>query len=589
MMLFKKFNHVLNYKQKRSVLLLLFLIFIGMFLETLGVGIVIPVFTIIMDPNIVDKYPAGALFLTKLSPLNWLPNNLNISSIQNQIITGAIMIIIFVYIFKACFLIFLTWVQSTFITNLNISWSDKLFSGYLFQPYSFHLQRNSALLIRNINQTGNFAASLELTLVLISEILVVVGISSLLIITEPLGASVIILIFLLSSYIFHLYTKKHLHNWGIKRHLHEGQRIKHIQQGLGGVKDLKILGREKTFSFQFLKHAMAVAWVSRNQKVLKSLPRLWLEIIIVICLSVLLLLMLIEEKSVNELIPTLGLFAAASFRLMPSANKILGNIQQLKYDAPVINNIYKELVENKPKEVSERFNKILSFKKSIKLENISYTYEKTSIPTINNININIDFGSQVGFIGESGAGKSTLINIILGLLNPKEGVIKIDDFDIQSNLRGWQNQIGYVPQDIFLTDDTLRNNIAFAISEDKILDETVKKAIKEANLEKFVKGLPNGLNTMVGERGVRISGGQRQRIGIARALYHQPSVLILDEATSSLDTDTEKEIMKGVIKLKNHKTVLIVSHRPSTVEMCDQIFKIESGKIVKKGKFEEVI
>ena len=398
-MLFKKFNHLLNSKEKKSVILLLFLIFIGMFLETLGVGIVIPVFTIIMDPSIADKYPTGAFLLAKLSPLNWFSDSISISTFQNQLITGAIMIIILVYIFKTCFLIFLAWIQSSFITNLTISWSDKLFSGYLFQPYSFHLQRNSALLIRNINQTGTLASSLELTLVLVTEILVVIGISSLLIITEPLGAAVIIIIFLIFSYVFHIYTKKHLHKWGVKRHFHEGQRIKHIQQGLGGVKDLKILGREKIFSLQFIKHAMTVAFVSRNQKVLKVLPRLWLEVIIVICMSVLLLLMLIEKKSINELIPTLGLFAAASFRLMPSANKILGNIQQLKYETPVINNIYNELIGTKPKNITTSTNKVLSFKESIQLENISYSYDNTPTPTINNVNIKIAFGSQVGFIG----------------------------------------------------------------------------------------------------------------------------------------------------------------------------------------------
>ncbi len=584
----KKFNHLLNLKEKQKVIFLLFLILIAMFLETLGVGLIIPIFKLITDINIVDKYPTISEFLFKISP-SALFSKSDIQYKQFDLINGAIVVIILVYLIKAFFMVFLSWTQSTFITKFGIKLSDKLFSGYLDQPYSFHLQRNSALLIRNVNQTLNLPAALEMTLILITEIMIVVGISILLIIAEPFGALIVIIVFLASGYYFQLYTKKHLSTWGEKRHFHEGQRIKHIQQGLGGVKDLKLMGREKVFSQKFLQHATATALVARNQKVLKTLPRLWLEIMIVTCLSILLFLMLKSGKSISELIPTLGLFAAASFRLMPSANRILGSIQQLRYETPVINNIYSELVEIVPKIHNLDKKKILPFKNSIKLEKIGYSYQNTSVPTLNDINLEVPFGSQVGFVGESGSGKSTLINIILSLLKPTQGKIEIDGVNIQNNPRGWQNQIGYVPQDIFLTDDTLRNNIAFAISSDNISEQSVKEAIIAANISDFVDSLPDGLNTMVGERGVRLSGGQRQRIGIARALYHNPKVLVLDEATSSLDTKTEREIMEGIVKLKKNKTVLIVAHRLSTVSTCDVLFKLENGKIVQKGKFEDVV
>ena len=355
------------------------------------------------------------------------------------------------------------------------------------------------------------------------------------------------------------------------------------------MKDLKLLGREKNFSGEFLKYNSASAFIKRNTKVLKSLPRLWLEIMIVTSLSILLFLMLLGGKSINNVIPTLGLFAAASFRLMPSANKILGNIQELRYSRPVINTAYDELNKIKIKKNTSEESKILEFKKSIDIEQVDHTYEGISTPTLNKINIKIPCGNLVGFVGESGSGKSTLIDIILGLLNPTNGSIKIDNINIQENLRGWQNQIGYVPQDIFLTDDTLRKNIAFAIPEDEISNQLVHEAVKGANLENFVTSLPEGLETMVGERGVRLSGGQRQRIGIARALYNKPNVLVLDEATSSLDMDTEKEIMEGIFKLKKNKTVLIVAHRLSTVSVCDELVKLDKGKIIQKGKFEEII
>ena len=582
----KKFNSLLNFGQKKSVIFLLFLILIGMSLETLGVGLIIPIFTIIMDPNIAAKYPTAAMLLSNLSPLKLFFNdNQNISS-QALLISGAIIIIILVYSVKACFLVFLSWRQSTFVTKLGIGWSDKLFSGYLNLPYSFHLQKNSAFLLRNVNQSLVLANALELTLVLLTEILVVIGIATLLIVTEPLGALVVSITFLISGYFFQRYTKKHLLNWGTKRHFYEGQRIKYMQQGFGGVKDLKLLGREKNFSEEFLKYNNAAAFIARNTKVLKTLPRLWLEIMVVICLSILLFLMLIGQQTINEVIPTLGLFAAASFRLMPSTNKILGNIQELRYSAPVVSSAYEELKKTTPKEILKNTNGVIAFKKSIVLNQIDHTYEGTTKSTLNKVSLNIPFGNMVGFVGESGSGKSTLIDIILGLLNPTNGSVKIDNVDIQKDLRGWQNQIGYVPQDIFLTDDTLRKNVAFAISDKDISDQSVDDAIKGANLEEFVKNLPEGLNTMVGERGVRLSGGQRQRIGIARALYHKPKVLVLDEATSALDVDTENEIMEGITKLKKNKTVLIVSHRLSTVSKCDSLFKLDNGKVVQKDKFE---
>ena len=585
----KKFNSLLDSNQKGKVFILLIFIMIGMLLETLGVGLIIPIFTIITDPNIADKYPEASIFLSKLSPLNWFFSNKEIYSSQVQLITGAIIVIIFVYLIKVLFILFLIWKQNTFVTKLGIGWSDKLFTGYLKQPYSFHLQRNSAILMRNVNQVLVLAGNLELSLVLLSEILVVIGIASLLIITEPVGAFVVILTFVSFSYLFQNYSKKHLSIWGEKRHFYEGERIKYLQQGFGAVKDLKLLGREKNFSGEFLKYNNASAFINRNTKVLKSLPRLWLEIMIVTSLSILLFLMLLGGKSINNVIPTLGLFAAASFRLMPSANKILGNIQELRYSRPIINTAYDELNKIKIKKNTSEESKILEFKKSIDIEQVDHTYEGTSKPTLNKINIKIPCGNLVGFVGESGSGKSTLIDIILGLLNPTNGSIKIDNINIQQNLRGWQNQIGYVPQDIFLTDDTLRKNIAFAIPEDEISNRLVQEAVKGANLENFVTNLPEGLETMVGERGVRLSGGQRQRIGIARALYNKPNVLVLDEATSSLDMDTEKEIMEGIFKLKKNKTVLIVAHRLSTVSVCDELVKLDKGKIIQKGKFEEII
>ena len=443
-------------------------------------------------------------------------------------------------------------------------------------------------MLRNVNQAFVFASSVELGLTLVTEVLVTLCIAALLVVTEPVGAITIILIFSLLGYIFQINSKKYLSKWGEKRHFYDGQKIKHMQQGFGGAKDLKILGREKNFLDQFLISNNSGALASRNQRILRSIPRLWLEIMVVICLAALLFLMFVNNQSIDQIIPTLGLFAAASFRLMPSVNKILGNFQGLNYNMPVINNIFEELTKMNSEYSNTNKETKLIFKKDIKLQDVNYIYQGTSQSVINDINITIPHGSQVGFVGESGSGKTTLIDIILGLLKPTKGTVKVDSNDIQKNLRSWQNQIGYVPQEIFLTDDTLRKNIAFGISENNISDKLINNAIKASNLEGFVKNLPDGLNTNVGERGVRLSGGQRQRIGIARALYHQPDVIVLDEATSALDLDTEKEIMESILKIKKNKTIIIISHRLSTVSNCDQVFKVNNGKAIQNGTIKNV-
>ena len=293
--------------------------------------------------------------------------------------------------------------------------------------------------------------------------------------------------------------------------------------------------------------------------------------------------------TVNSIIPVVGVFGAAAFRIIPSINRILGSLQRLRFDLPLVNIIHKELTETIKIDKIVAIKNNLDFNDVIKIDKVNFSYESRPLLVLSNISANISIGSQVGFVGESGSGKTTLVDIILGLLRPSDGFIKVDGTDIQKNLSNWQKNIGYVPQDIYLSDDTLRNNIAYGLNSNEIDEKSLKEATKVANLDKFVKNLPDGLNTMLGEHGVRISGGQRQRVGIARALYSNPNILILDEATSSLDINIEKEIMKEISKLKGKKTVIIIAHRLSSVSQCDKLFKLEKGKIIKEGSYEEVI
>ena len=372
--------------------------------------------------------------------------------------------------------------------------------------------------------------------------------------------------------------------WGEARQFHEGLRVQHLQQALGGAKEVKLLGREDEFLSQFKTHNYRSAKAGELQAMVKALPRYWLEFLCVLGLLTLVVVMIQQGKPLNSIVPTLGIFAAAAFRVMPSVNRVLSAFQSIRFSLPVISMLYDQLCSNIDYTNKKDCLSGIEIQDIIKLESVCFTYPLSSCSSLTDINISIPCGSMTGFIGTTGAGKSTLVDIILGLLTPDKGKVSVDDIDIHNNLRGWQKQIGYVPQNIYLTDDTLRRNIAFGIADEQINEDRVCNALIAAQLDSFVRKLPFGLNTMVGERGVRLSGGQRQRIGIARALYHEPAVLVLDEATSSLDTETEHDVMNAVNAMHGKKTILIVTHRLATVENCDQLYRLDQGKLFGVGR-----
>ncbi len=313
---------------------------------------------------------------------------------------------------------------------------------------------------------------------------------------------------------------------------------------------------------------------------IRQVPRFYLELLSVISLVVFIYLLLLNNQELDSIMITLGVFVGATFRLLPSINRILSSLQNIKYYKSSLDIISFEL-EGAEKEIKnkELDANIIYFNKSLELKDISFCYEENK-PILDKINLKIDKGDLVGIIGQSGAGKTTLINIIVGLLAKDSGKIFLDDKQLgKANINLWRNKVGYVPQDVYLTDDTIENNIAFGIEKNKINSKNIENAIEQSQLKTFIDQLPNGKNTIVGERGVQISGGQRQRIGIARALYNDAELLILDEATSALDVETESQFIEAVLNLKGNKTVLIITHRLSTIENCDKIFKIEKGEI----------
>lgn len=562
---------------RRSAWVLVGLMVIGMVLETLGVGLMIPAIALLTKSDLAASYPA-------LGPLLNFLNNPS----QQQLLVGGMSILAIAYLIKTLFLGFLIWWQMRFAYSVMVQLSQRLFSIYLRQPYSFQLQRNSAQLIGNVtNEVGVVIGNGVLPgLALLTESLIALGICALLIAVEPIGALVVLVVLSAFSVAYSRVTRERVTFWGVQRQKHDGLRIQHLQQGLGGIKEVKLLGRESEFLHQFRVHNEESARVGRMQSTLLQLPRLGLELLAGWGLAVLVIALAAQGRSPESLLTTLALFSAAAFRLMPSVNRLVSSIQSLRFSLPAIVFLEKELGLSLSEQV--RQGPARPFRGNLQLKGVTFTYSGAARPALTDISLDIPRGQSVGFIGASGAGKSTLVDVILGLLSVDSGAVLMDGVDIKNDLRNWQDQIGYVPQTIYLTDDSLRRNVAFGLSDDQIDEAAVMRAIRSAQLDELVADLPEGLHTLVGERGVRLSGGQRQRIGIARALYNDPAVLVLDEATSALDAAVEREVMSAVRALRGSKTILIVAHRMSTVEGCDRLYRLdERGLKEESGSLHE--
>tara|TARA_Y100000996_G_scaffold415474_1_gene410418 strand:- start:866 stop:2641 length:1776 start_codon:yes stop_codon:yes gene_type:complete len=585
--LIKKVTGLLTLAERGRVLIMIVLMLIGMLLEMFGIGMVIPLMSIFIQNDLKTTYP-------QFEPLlNWLGN-----PNQLELLTMALGFIFVVYLIKALFLGASLWWQMRFVYGVQASLSGRIFNSYLNQPYSFHLNKNTSELLRNaIMEVIEFNTKVLVPgTQLIGESLVSFGIVVLLFIIEPVGALVTFSIVISMAWAFYWIIREPITRWGMERQHHEGLRIQHLQQGLGAIKDVKLLAREQEFFGQFDIHNQITAAMNRKRATVVELPRLWLEVLAVGGLATLVVVMVQQNRGPEEIISFLGLFGIAVFRLIPSANRMLNSIQSLRFGLPVVEILHKELHSGENEVIavkkemvkSEKEEQSLHFNDNISIEKLCFSYSKDTPEVLNNLSFKISRNDAIGIIGESGSGKSTVVDLILGLLLPTKGNIYVDGVDIKSDLRSWQRSIGYVPQSIYLTDDTLRKNIAFGLPDDEIDDAAVDRAASAAQLSLFINGLNEGLDTFVGERGVRLSGGQRQRIGIARALYFDPEVIVLDEATSALDTETEEGVMHAVEKLKGEKTLIIVAHRVSTLKGCNKVIQLDKGRLVKECTFDEL-
>jgi ABC-type multidrug transport system fused ATPase/permease subunit len=536
-----------------------------MVIETLSLGLILPLIGLLTNSDYQSKYPKVFDFFGNPS--------------DKTLLVAGSLVLVAIYAAKNIFLYFSASVQRKFINNSSARISQMVFKSYLAQPYEFHLTRNSATLIRNAeNANSVITGGLDPFLVLLTDGLVAIGLFVLLMLVEPVGTLCVLVVFGGAAIGFQALTRKRITEWGRLRKTHMKMVLKHLQQGLGGVKEIKVLGRENEFFIEHEHHLVKSMEINRKYALIQLLPRLWLEVLAIIGLAILVAVMAGTREDVSSFLPTLGLFAATAFRILPSIGRIMASFQTIAYSSPLIRTVDEDLKISVVADATQ--NEELLFKREIKFENISFSYASAHRPSLQNVSLSILLGEAVGIVGPSGAGKSTLVDIFLGLLSPSEGVVSVDGEDIATGRRSWQDQVGYVPQSIYLVDDSLIRNIALGIPHDLIDHNAVLRALRAAQLEEFVSTLPLGLETIVGERGVRLSGGQRQRIGIARALYSNPQVLVLDEATSSLDTETERGVMDAVKALQGEKTVVIVAHRLSTVSYCSKIFSIEDARLV---------
>lgn len=579
MEIFKKFWKILSKKHKNAFIALVFLMILGAIFETLGVTLIIPLIGMVLSEEV--SIPEFIL--------NFLP--FLESASQKDIVIYAISFFLLFYLFKSLYLAYLVYVQARFTYSLQKNVSTRLYKMYLQQPYSFHLNKNSGNIISNtMTESMQFAMSFASPLIFfLTDVFIILGIFSLLLLVEPFGAISILIIFITGSLLMYAYSKNKSSSWGEMRQKHEAKRIQTAQQGINGIKDVKLYGFESVFSGYFYKNTDVSLNSGRLQTTLQGMPKIFFELLTVIALSTLILTLYFSGTASNDLIATLGVFAMSAFKLLPSIARLVSNVQAFRFGLPVVDIINNEL-DLETTSSKELPKKKLDFSENIILKNTNFLYEGGQNKALKNINLNIKAGQTIGFIGSSGAGKSTLIDIILGLLEPTSGVILVDSKIIdKQNIKSWQKNIGYVSQTIYLLDDTFRKNIAFGLSEEEIDENKILNAIKFAQLQEFISTLPEGLDTFVGESGVRISGGQRQRIGIARALYNNPSVLVLDEATSALDLKTESDVMGSIKTLHGQKTILIIAHRLSTVKDCDYIYKLDNGSIIDHGTSIEML
>lgn len=574
MEMIKKINYVLNRKQKITLLIVAVLVLIGAFLELLGVSAIMPLIDVVSDPNKIHTNSYYKLVYNFLEFEN-----------ENDFISFMVVAIVVIYVLKNIYMILMYDIQYRFTFNNQYNLSSQMMDCYMRQPYLFHVSTNISELYRNVTaDTAMFFGAVLGIIQIATETCVCVLLGLFLfLVDKSITIGILCLLSCFLTIFFKLFKSESERLGNLSRDISTDMG-KWIRQSFEGIKEIKIMNRELVFEKRVNKYFTMNAVAQRKFNWINSLPKPVFE---AACISALMGIILIKHMSgvsLSHLISTLSVFAVASFRLLPSFGRFAGLINTLNYNKAGVYSVYNDLVEieslmDDTKHI-ESSNDTYCACNSIVASNVWFKYPSIDEYVLENVSLRIEKNESVAFIGPSGSGKTTLADIILGILKPNCGSILVDGENIEDIMGTWHNSLGYIPQTIYLMDDTIRNNILFGV-EDKS-DEQILKALEDAQLKQFVEDLPEGLNTYVGERGIRLSGGQRQRIGIARALYRNPKVLVLDEATSALDNDTESAVMDAINHLRGKKTMIIIAHRLSTIENCDAVYEVRERTVIRK-------
>jgi len=586
--LIKKIKIIIAPQEKWQLLVLFVSILLMALFQTLGVVSILPFMNIVMQPEIIESNRW----------LNWLYNSLGFTNVNSFIIFIGILMLLIIIIGNLTSAL-ATWLKIRFVWSKNHNISSTLLKKYLSLPYVYFLTQNTADLSKNIlSEAGVLTSSYILPLIdIVIKGFVVIGILSILLFIN-IYITVLSAIILGGSYaLIYIYFHNKLKIKGAKRLKENKMRFRAAGEALGGIKDIKVMRREAFFYHNYLKHSREFSNLQTWSSLIGQMPRYFLEIIAFGGIVTLVLFFISTTGNINEVIPMVSFFAFAAYRLMPALQIIFASFTRVRFSQTTVNKIIEDLSEKGG--FSEQFLVYekepinpLPFNTSLQLKEVSYNYPNTNKPVIHDLNLVIQHNTSIGLVGPTGAGKTTIVDIILGLLTPQKGEFSVDGVKIdENNILNWQKNLGYVPQYIYLSDDTITNNIAFGIPYEKIDQKAVEHAARISNLHDFIiSELPNGYQTIVGERGIRLSGGERQRVGIARALYHDPEVLVLDEATSSLDGVTESAVLEAINNVRNLKTIIIIAHRLSTVKDCDIIYLIDKGgKIIAQGTYNELM
>lgn len=579
--LFGKIRSIFDRKQKFQLLMLGIMIFIGGILETLGVGAMMPVVTALLTPDKLQEY------VDKYQILGNICSALHIEDVGQMTMTLLIGLMA-IYVIKNLYILLLTYKQNTFITQTRNKMISRVMAEFLNRPYEQYLGADIPTVFRITDSDIPQTFSLILAMLnLASEVVVSFLIFLVLLCINAAMTLFIIGVFgILTLFIFKVFKPK-LNKIGGENQRIQSRIAKWRIQAIYGLKDVKVLNREEFFVRNYYESGKIGANVARNYAVLNNTPRLLIETVFIVSMLSFIAVYISGGGDMNVMMYAIGAFAAAAIRVLPSVNRINTYITEIAYTQPSLDFVYANLQQGMKTDAMLAERRANAQKEKLKLEDkielnhISFHYPDSEKNIFTDAHMEVPRGKSVGIIGASGAGKSTIVDVLLGLLHAQTGEITCDGVNIFRNYESWLAQIGYIPQSIYLIDESIRDNIAFGIDEDKINEKRIWEVLEEAQLKEFVEDLPEGLDTTIGDRGVRLSGGQRQRIGIARALYHDPEILVFDEATSALDNDTEAAVMEAVNSFHGKKTMVIIAHRLNTIEKCDIIFKVENEKLVK--------